>query len=95
MVVSQILIGRVYTMVKIRVDIPMEAYLLCVTRCGIKSPEYRMLKNGVVSRDAEGNEVVQILCDHERAKMILEMIAQLCPEALSHIQHRLDLPGVP
>jgi hypothetical protein len=54
-----------------------------------------MLKNGVVSRDTEGNEVVQILCDRERAKKILEMIAQLCPEAFPQIQHRLDLPGDP
>jgi hypothetical protein len=80
-------------MVKIRLDIPMEAYLLCMTRCGVKSPEYTMLKNGIVARDAEGKEVVQILVDRERAKRILEMIAQLCPEALPQIQHRLGLAG--
>jgi hypothetical protein len=78
---------------KVMLDIPMEPYLLCVTRCGLKAPEYLMLKNGIVVRDAEGKEVVQILCDRQRAKMILEMVAKLCPEALLHIQHRPDLPS--
>ena len=52
-----------------------------------------MLKNGIVVRDSEGNEVVQILCDRKGAKMILEMVARSCPEALLHIQHRPDLPS--
>jgi hypothetical protein len=82
-------------MVKIRLDIPIESYLLCMTRCGIKSAEYITLKNGIVSRDAGGHEVVEILCDRERAKKILETIAELCPEALPKIQHRLDFPGEP
>ena len=79
-------------MLKIRLDIPIEPYLICMTRFGINSPEYVKLKNGVVLRDADGNEIVEILCDQNRAKKILEMTAQLCPEALPQIQHRLDLP---
>jgi hypothetical protein len=63
-----------------------------MTRFGINSPEYVKLKNGVVLRDPDGHEIVEILCDQSRAKKILEMTAQLCPEALPHIQHRLDLP---
>jgi hypothetical protein len=39
------------------------------------------LKNGVLLRDADGNEVVEILCNQDRAKKILELTAQLCPEA--------------
>lgn len=80
---------------KVIIDIPIESYLLCVTRCGVKSPEYLMLKNGIIQRDAEGNEVVQILCDSERAKVILELVASLCPEALLNIQRRLDVPSAP
>jgi hypothetical protein len=70
----------------------MEPYLLCMTRFGMTSSEYKMLKNGVVSRDPDGHEVVQILCDPDRAKRILELTAQLCPEALPQIQHRFELP---
>jgi dUTPase len=80
---------------KVIVEIPMEPYLLCVTRCGFKSPEYLMLKNGIVQRDSDGHEVVQILCTRERAKIILEAVAKVCPEALSSIQHRLDVPAAP
>jgi dUTPase len=75
---------------KVIVEIPMEAYLLCVTRCGLTSPEYLMLKNGIVQRDSEGNEVVQILCNRERAKVLLETVAKVCPEALLNIQPRPD-----
>lgn len=80
-------------MVKIRLDIPIEPYLLCTTRCGIKSSEYILLKNGIVSRNDDGHEVVQILCDRDRAKRILEAIAHLCPEALPQIQQHLEFPG--
>lgn len=79
-------------MLKIRLDIPIEPYLICMTRFGINSPEYVKLKNGVVLRDTNGNETVEILCDHDRAKKILEMTAQLCPEAFPQIQRRVDLP---
>jgi len=78
-------------MLKIRLDIPIEPYLICMTRFGINSPEYVKLKNGVVLRDTNGNETVEILCDHDRAKKILEMTAQLCPEAFRQIQRRVDL----
>ena len=79
-------------MLKIRLDIPIEPYLICMTRFGINSPEYVKLKNGVVLRDTNGNETVEIQCDHDRAKKILEMTAQLCPEAFPQIQRRVDLP---
>lgn len=79
-------------MLKIRVDIPIEPYLLCMTRFGIHCPESIALKNGVLLRDADGNEVVEILCNQDRAKKILELTAQLCPEALPRIHHHLDLP---
>lgn len=78
-------------MLKIRLDIPIEPYLICMTRFGINSPEYVKLKNGVVLRDTNGNETVEILCDRDRAKKILEMTAQLCPEAFPQIQRRVDL----
>jgi hypothetical protein len=78
-------------MLKIRLDIPIEPYLICMTRFGINSPEYVKLKNGVVLRDTNGNETVEILCDHDRAKKILEMTARLCPEAFPQIQRRVDL----
>lgn len=77
-------------MQKIRLDIPIEPYLLCMTRFGINSPEYIKLKNGVVLRDSDGNEIVEILCEHDRAKKILEMTAQLCPEAFPQIKPRID-----
>ena len=75
---------------KVTIDIPMESYLLCMTRCGVKSPAYLMLKNGIVVRDNAGNEAVQILCDSGRARMILATIAEVCPESLAHVGQRID-----
>jgi hypothetical protein len=80
------------TAVKILIEIPMEPYLLCLTRCGIRSREYLMLKNGVVVRDPEGAELVQILCEQERARLIRETVARFCPEALGRIRQTIDNP---
>ena len=76
-------------MLKIRFDIPIKPYLVCMTRFGINSSEYIRLKNGIASRDADRTN----LCDHDHAKKILEMTAQLCPEAFPQIHHSLDLAG--
>jgi hypothetical protein len=47
------------------------------------------LKNGTLLWDADGNKVVEILCDQNRAKKT----AQLCPEVFARSQHRLKLSG--
>jgi hypothetical protein len=80
-------------MLKLRLDIPIRAYLICMTRLGVNSPEYIKLKNGVVLRDAGGNEVVEILCDDDRAKRILEATAKSCPDAFPQIQHHIAPPS--
>jgi hypothetical protein len=51
-----------------------------------------MLKNGVVVRDPEGAELVQILCEQERARLIRETVARFCPEALGRIRQTIDNP---
>lgn len=39
---------------------------------------YLLLKNGLVIRDSEGREAVDILCDVDQAKGLHELASQIC-----------------
>jgi hypothetical protein len=78
--------------VKVIIEIPIECYLLLMTRFGVQCPQYLMLKNGVITHEADDKEVVEVRCDSDCAKLVLEKVANVCPEVLLQIQHRLDLP---
>jgi hypothetical protein len=62
------------------VVIPIEAYKAMLTKCDASRPEYALLKNGVIARNSEGNEQVEIICGSEDAKQIVNFAATDCPE---------------
>ena len=67
-------------------EIPIEVYHLCLTRFGLRSREYALLQNGVIARDENGNESVQILCDEEAAQLIRTKFNELCPDLVHQIK---------
>jgi hypothetical protein len=77
-------------LMKIIFEIPMRVYQLCGTRFGLRSKEYSILQNGVISRDASGSEFVQILCDADSAGLIREKLAEVCPDAAAQVRERQE-----
>lgn len=71
---------------KTMVIIPMKSYKFWLTRCEPTLPEYLWLKNGIIARSGDDREEVQILCDHERVKAIIDFAARSCPEVVSYIK---------
>ena len=68
------------------VVIPIEAYNAMLVKCDSTRAEYALLKNGVVTRNREGNEEVEILCDAAGAKRMMEFAATGCPEIIPFIR---------
>ena len=68
------------------VIIPMESYRAMLAKCDSTRPEYTLLRNGVVIRNREGNEEVEILCDAAGAKQLMEFASSGCPEIIPFIR---------
>jgi len=65
--------------------IPAVYYKELLSNCATLWPEYRALKNGLIVRDNRG-EQIEILCDPERAKLILNFAVRTCAHAVPHIR---------
>jgi hypothetical protein len=76
---------------KIILEIPLDAYTLCLTKFKLRSPEYLLLRNGVIVRDDQGAQLVQILCDVDKVPAILAMIDDVCPEFSDQVRQRPDI----
>lgn len=80
---------------KILIDIPMDDYNNFLQRCDATRPEYEMLRNGMITRDREKRPAVEILCDLEDAKMILDLAGEVYPHAVPHVQESINLARKP
>lgn len=76
---------------KLMVIIPMSAYSSLLDRCEINSPEYGLLKNGIVE-SREGVDQVNLLCNESQAKGIMDFVARVAPDHASAIQ-QTNLPS--
>ena len=72
-------------MIAIMLHIPMVTYEILLEACDPSLPEYELLKNGLVMRDQQGNQEVQVLTDKAGAKQIMEFAATACPEVIPFI----------
>ena len=75
---------------KVMVIIPMSSYSSLLGRCEINSPEYGLLKNGIVETREDVDEV-NLLCDESQAKRLVDFATRVAPEHASAIQ-RINLP---
>jgi hypothetical protein len=77
---------------KTAVSLPVETYNGLLGRCLLTSREYAILKNGVVSRDAENNrDAVRILCEAGDAELVYSLADRFYPAAVSYISKSADL----
>jgi len=79
----------------ILVDIPMDDYNNFLERCDAGRPEYEMLKNGIITQDRDKRPAVEILCDVEDARMILDLASEIYPHAVAHVEESINLARKP
>ena len=77
---------------RVILEIPLDCYHTCLPRFPLNSREYRALTNGVIARNAIGDEVIQILCESEIARAVRQLFANRCPEALDKINEFPEKP---
>ena len=75
------------------IQLPPEHYDLFVAACEITSPEYTILKNNIVARHQSSEEqpTVEIICDMDEAKLLLETARRFYPEAVPFIEDALSV----
>ena len=67
-------------------SIPIERYDGLLNKIKINSREYILLKNGIVKRD---ENVIEVPCEMERAKQLLEFARFLHPDAAASIEESI------
>ena len=75
------------------IQLPPEHYDLFVAACEITSPEYTILKNNIVARHQSSEEppMIEIMCDMEEAKLLLETARRLYPEAVPFLEDAMSV----
>ena len=71
-------------------EIPMDAYLLCLSRFKARPPEYLTVRNGITLDNDRGEKVVRIRCDSGRVTSFLSMVSDICPEFTDKIRQLPD-----
>ena len=70
---------------KCLIEMPMHAYARCLAKCHEKSPEYVLLRNGIVLGEDPRKVMVHIRCDVDKARLIRRIVAKECPEFLDEL----------
>lgn len=77
------------------VSVPIAPYQALLGRCLLASREYAVLKNSVINHvptnRREGN-IVEILCEVDDAKLILDLAKRVYPTAVPYIEEAIS-PG--
>ena len=75
------------------IQLPPEHYDLFVAACEITSLEYTILKNNIVARYQSSEEppMIEIICDMDEAKLLLETARRLYPEAVPFIEDAMSV----
>jgi hypothetical protein len=76
---------------KILINIPMDDYNNFLQHCDATRPEYELLKNGAITRDRQQRRGVEILCEVDDAKGILELANAIYPDVVPHVQESISL----
>ncbi|HKY08876.1 MAG TPA: hypothetical protein VJQ55_11565 [Candidatus Binatia bacterium] len=79
-------VGNASAPARFLIEIPMDAYVRCLARCDEKSPEYVLLRNGIVVREDPHKVIVTIRCDADKARLIRRILVKECPELLDEVQ---------
>jgi len=76
--------------VKVLIEISLAHYDRPPDKCDERScPEFAILEHGTFTRRPNGDRfqgMIQIRCEIEQAKRLLDLAAKLCPEAVPEIE---------
>lgn len=78
---------------KVLVRFPIDIYKGLLGRCSMLSREYLILKNGIVrhdQRESHNQPMVEILCELERAKFLLDLATLIYPAAVHHLEKSIS-----
>lgn len=80
---------------RLKIEIPTETYDCLLDNCDRTSEEYTTLKNGLIVRHPQNNDVqlVQILCEQEAADRLLDFAQRVDPNAAQEIVSSIHFPG--
>jgi hypothetical protein len=71
----------------VNIEIPLRVYDGFVDKCDQASPEYAILKNGIIRRkDDQYERLVEICCNLEDADTLLILAAEVYPDAVEYIK---------
>jgi hypothetical protein len=73
---------------KIVLSIPIEQYDPFLNKTKTNSREYILLRNSIIKRD---QQVVEVPCEMETAKQLLEFARMLHPEAAASIEESIRI----
>ena len=65
--------------------IPMPPYATILEKCEMRNPMYELLANGFIDH-GENRHQVNILCDDDAAKTIVDFIKEVAPQLLPTIR---------
>lgn len=74
---------------KVMLVIPKRYYAVLLGHCAMLWPEYRALQSGILVSDESGQHV-QILCNPQRLKLLMNLADRVCSEAIPHMRQIID-----
>jgi hypothetical protein len=83
---------------KILIEMPIASYQGFLGRCLLTSREYAILKNAIINHvptDAREGNLVEIFCDVEDGKLLLDLAIRVFPLAVGDIEKALSSPSDP
>ncbi len=57
--------------------LPIAAHRRLIGSCDCRSPEHKILSNGIIETDSAGQKRVRLLCDDGRCEKILSYVRQV------------------
>ena len=80
-------------MTTVLIRLPPEHYDLFVGALEITSAQYTILKNNLVARQQSSQEppIVEVLCDLDEAKLLLEAAKRVYPDAMPFIEDAMSV----
>ena len=75
------------------IEIPMDAYARCLAKCDEESPEYVLLRSGIVLQDDPHKVMVHIRCDGARARLLRRILTKECPEFMDAVRFYPNPPA--
>lgn len=72
-------------------EIPIDAYLNCLSWFEGRSAEYVMVRNGITLKNNRGEGVVHIRCHLDRVTPLLNMVSGVCPEFIEKVRQLPDM----